>query len=288
MAKRSLKEGLGGHTSSHTVGPMMGGDGNVAHGYGTLNTRMKPQMQQNGWPYDPEQEIADPADWDQDDPISQKKMHNKTGQGVMVNDPHAKYDQRAMFDDQAVGLAENGAVNESREKIGQFEIDSIIDYVNQIASNMNVEDPEGIGSPKDIVNYIIELEDRSGSLDTIDLSSQDILNIVKYGDSVGWQNMTELGFRKWLRWGVTESVIRQYVRLVMEDVFRMRPGSSGPSTVVNQFGNRIGTGSQFGWSSAPAFDDEESREPAYTFKDIVQKHKERVGELDEDEEVEDF
>ena len=195
MPRKKLKEGLGGHTTSHTVGPMMGGDAMMGHGYGTMKGHMKPHKSSEGFPYDSEQEIEEPDEWDWSlEPDERAKFQNKIGAAYKTTDPHARYDQRAFFDDQQWGLA------------------------------------------------------------------------------AGY----ELG----------GDVIRELVALVLEDIYRMRPGSSGPSRVVNQFGHRVGTGSQFGWSSALPIDSPESREPVMSLKDIFMKRAEREGELDEDEEVE--
>lgn len=74
--------------------------------------------------------------------------------------------------------------------------------------------------------------------------------------------------------------LREVIKLILEDAFRLRPGSSEPDFVTNQFGQKVNGGTQFGWSSAFPFDDKESREPVDTFQDIVDKHNEREGIID--------
>lgn len=171
----------------------MGGDAQVGHGYGTMKTRMHPHKSPNGFPYDPEQEIEEPGDWEielGDDEID--AFSSKLGLSNQTMDPHARYDQRAMFDDQAWGLAAGHK---------------------------------------------------------------------RKGDN-----------------------LRECIQLMIEDVFRMRPGHSGPSSIRNQFGQVVGTGTHKGWSSAFPFETDESNEPAYSLKDIMMKHEDEWDRTDVDEE----
>lgn len=187
-----ITEALGGHTTSHTVGPMLGGDAQMGHGYGSMAGRFKPHKSPEGFPYDPEQEIEDMDEWEWMEPDERAEFQNKLGM-YHTTDPHKRRDMRSLFDDQQWGLA---------------------------------------------AGY-----ERKGNL------------------------------------------VREYVQLVLEDIFRLRPASSEPGGAVNQFGMRVPGGSQFGWSSAYYPSTEENEDPAYTLKDIMRKRKEREGEIDEDDEV---
>ncbi len=75
--------------------------------------------------------------------------------------------------------------------------------------------------------------------------------------------------------------LRKYIQsiLIEDSAIRLRSRSSEPDGAVNQFGMKVPGGSQFGWSSAYPFDDEESHEPVYSMKDMVDKNLIAIGEI---------
>ena len=74
-----------------------------------------------------------------------------------------------------------------------------------------------------------------------------------------------------------ESLIRDYVRTLLEmngaEGSGMKSRSSETDGAVNQFGLRIPGGTQFGWSSAFNFkQDQKALEPVFSLKDLMTKH----------------
>ena len=72
--------------------------------------------------------------------------------------------------------------------------------------------------------------------------------------------------------GIGESKLRLFIRhFLSEGAYSLKSRSSTSDGAVDQWGRRIPGGTQFGWSSAYPFKDEESEEPVYSMKQLVDK-----------------
>lgn len=75
--------------------------------------------------------------------------------------------------------------------------------------------------------------------------------------------------------------LRKYIQNVLNEdpMIRTRSRSSEPDGAVNQFGMKVPGGSQFGWSSAYPFETDDSEEPVYSMKQLVDKTSMKRGEI---------
>lgn len=81
---------------------------------------------------------------------------------------------------------------------------------------------------------------------------------------------------------VGENKLRLFIRsFLSEDIYRLRSRSSEPDGAVDQWGRRIPGGTQFGWSSAYPFVDDESEEQVFSMKQLVDKTSISRGEIPE-------
>lgn len=85
--------------------------------------------------------------------------------------------------------------------------------------------------------------------------------------------------------GLSENLIRSYVKLYLEDIFRLSGRSSETDGAVTQWGTRMPGGTQFGWSSAFPFPQKKDQyEPVFSLKDLMTKQEDKTdrthGELE--------
>lgn len=77
--------------------------------------------------------------------------------------------------------------------------------------------------------------------------------------------------------GISDSVLKNYIKTIMEFALTMKPKSSRSDFVINQFGDKVLDGTIAGWSRAYPFEDEESEERSFSFADLIKNHKEKEG-----------
>jgi hypothetical protein len=88
-----------------------------------------------------------------------------------------------------------------------------------------------------------------------------------------------------------ESLVRDCVKMVLEDIFRNRSRSSEPDGAKTQWGTNIPGGTQFGWSSGFNFkQDKEALKPVFSLRDLMTKHEDELdrthGEMEPEPEQE--